>query len=176
MPRQSDDPMDHLVRAVTSLSYAMGRSRVHEELTAAVGVTIERPEIALLRVLCASEEPLRVTDLAERLLVRSPHVTRQAARLEAGGLIERTPDPRDHRAQLLTPSARGRLVVERIDEGVRDTFRTALADIPADEIRSAAAVIELLVADGAARRAGASRPEHPTGRPAAPDTQKPPVR
>lgn len=151
MAHESDDPLDNLVSAVTALSYAMGRSRVHEQLTAAVGVRIDRPEVALLRVLCAAPEPLRVMDVADRLLVRSPHVTRQAARLEEGGLIRRMADPRDHRAQLLEPTERGRTMVERLSNGVRGTFREALAGLPDEEIRSAAKVIGILVADSAAR-------------------------
>ncbi|MFD4758990.1 MarR family winged helix-turn-helix transcriptional regulator [Streptomyces sp. NPDC058439] len=149
MAQQSDDPLNDLVRAVTALSYAMGRSRVHDQLTAAVGVRIDRPEVALLRVLCASEEPLRITDVARRLLVRPPHVTRQAARLEEGGLIRRMPDPRDHRAQLLEPTERGRSMVVRLSEGVRNTFGEVLGSVPEEEIRSAAKVIGLLVADAA---------------------------
>ncbi|MCX4552209.1 MarR family transcriptional regulator [Streptomyces sp. NBC_01387] len=147
------DPLDDLVRAVTSLSYAMGRSRVHDRLTAAVGVKIERPEIALLRVLCDAPGPLRVTDVAERLLVRTPHVTRQAAGLEQDGLIRRAPDPSDQRAQLLELSDLGRTVVLRLNEGVRRIFREVLAEVRDDEIRSAARIIEALVADSAARLA-----------------------
>ncbi|MHC8561050.1 MarR family winged helix-turn-helix transcriptional regulator [Streptomyces albidoflavus] len=129
MPHSPDAPLDRLVKAVTSLSYALGRSRVHEELTASVGVTVERPEIALLRVLYASPEPLRVTDLATRLLVRSPHVTRQVARLEAAGLVRRVPDALDHRTHLLSTTAHGRQVVDRIDQGMRDSFRATLDDM-----------------------------------------------
>ncbi|MGC5364098.1 MarR family winged helix-turn-helix transcriptional regulator [Streptomyces sp. DT24] len=168
MARQSDESLDDLVRAVTALSYAMGRSRVHDQLTAAVGVRIDRPEVALLRVLCAGPEPLRITDLAERLLVRPPHVTRQAARLEQGGLIRRTPDARDHRAQLLTPTERGRTVVDRLNRGVRDTFREALTDVPDDELRAATKVIARLVADSAARLA-------PTAHESVQDGQQPPA-
>lgn len=151
MPHSPDAPLDRLVRAVTSLSYALGRSRVHEELTASVGVTVERPEIALLRVLYASPEPLRVTDVAARLLVRSPHVTRQVARLEAAGLVRRVPDALDHRTHLLSTTAHGRQVVDRIDQGMRDTFRATLQDMTDGQLADAAEVMERLAADAAAR-------------------------
>ncbi|AGI91650.1 MarR family winged helix-turn-helix transcriptional regulator [Streptomyces albidoflavus] len=151
MPHSPDAPLDRLVKAVTSLSYALGRSRVHEELTASVGVTVERPEIALLRVLYASPEPLRVTDLAARLLVRSPHVTRQVARLEAAGLVRRVPDALDHRTHLLSTTAHGRQVVDRIDQGMRDSFRATLDDMTDRQLADAAEVMERLAADAAAR-------------------------
>lgn len=52
--------------------------------------------------------PLRITDLAEREAITQPGMTVLVHRLEADALAERTPDPADRRATLVTITAGGR--------------------------------------------------------------------
>lgn len=56
------------------------------------------------------EGGLHQCDLAERLGVEAPTVTRMVQRLERGGLIDRRPDPDDARAMRLYPTQRARLL------------------------------------------------------------------
>ena len=57
--------------------------------------------------------PLRMSDLADRVLITRPTVTRLVDRLVEQGLVERSQDPSDRRAVLVTLSATGR---ERLTE------------------------------------------------------------
>lgn len=59
-------------------------------------------------------DQLRLTDLAERLLIRPPSVTSAVARLERDGLLHRDASTTDLRAKQIRLSAQGRELVERI--------------------------------------------------------------
>ena len=73
---------------------------------------------------------LRMTELAERVLLTQSGLTRLVSRLEAEGLVERLPDPEDGRATLagLTASGRRRLAdAHRTHlEGIRRHFLAPL--------------------------------------------------
>lgn len=64
---------------------------------------------ALLVLLCA-EPGLRQAELARRLAVEPPTVTRMVQRLEKAGVVERRPDPHDGRLARVHPTARARLL------------------------------------------------------------------
>src|SRR5919112_506992 len=51
--------------------------------------------------------PLTPSELAERERLKRPTATRTVARLEAEGLIERTPDPGDGRASIVSTTSAG---------------------------------------------------------------------
>ncbi len=71
-----------------------------------------------LRVIC-SGEGLRPARLAERLHIAPRSLTDVLDALEEAGLIRRSPDPLDRRAQILTATADGRAMQQRLEE-VRD--------------------------------------------------------
>jgi DNA-binding MarR family transcriptional regulator len=69
-------------------------------------------------VIC-SGEGLRPARLAERLHIAPRSLTDVLDALEEAGLIRRSPDPLDRRAQILTATADGRAMQQRLEE-VRD--------------------------------------------------------
>lgn len=75
------------------------------------GETLDTGSFWLLKTLAASG-PQRVTDLATCAGLDVSTVSRHVAQLHSTGLIERTPDPADGRAQRVKLSAAG---VERLD-------------------------------------------------------------
>jgi DNA-binding MarR family transcriptional regulator len=91
------------------LALVRGIDRVHSS-----GVLVERSGVTLERGLhpvvmtIAKLEPLRTTELAAALALKSSTVSRHIARLEQLGLVRRTGDPADARASLLTLSDAGR--------------------------------------------------------------------
>lgn len=81
-----------------------------------------------------AREPHRVSDLAEAIHSDVSTVSRQVAGLVRGGYVDRTPDPDDGRAQVLTLSAAGRRVIREARQRREAWLSELLADWPADEI------------------------------------------
>ena len=76
-----------------------------------------------LRVV-ARHEQLRPGELAAHLRVVPRSVTDVIDTLEHRGLVERTPDPTDRRATVVTLTASGRTLVDEIDAARRADSRT----------------------------------------------------
>lgn len=91
--------------ALRGLMRWASRGGVWTELVAGTRLS---PVDAFLLEAVMTRGPLRVTDLAAWQGVDKSTVTPQVRRLEAAGLIRRTPDPSDGRAALLTATDTGR--------------------------------------------------------------------
>lgn len=104
---------DELHRSLIGISDIINRLDVDARLLTASEVKLDRALFPLLSRL-AMHEPLNTVDLAN--LVGRDHstVSRQVARLEAGGLVDRVEVPTDKRARLLIASAAGRELLETI--------------------------------------------------------------
>ena len=110
------DDMAELERALTRISHLLTRAKQHDRTVEEAGVDVDRASAPLLRVLADAPEPVRLGELAERLAVEAPHVTRQVQRLERTGFVTRVPDPEDRRAQRVRITAKGADAVECIRE------------------------------------------------------------
>jgi DNA-binding MarR family transcriptional regulator len=105
------------IRDVSGLLHDMGlrlRAQAHRHL-AENGFTL--PMAISLNLL---DEPMPMSDLAERLNCEASYMTGIADRLEVRGLVERVPDHSDRRVRLLQLTPRG------AEERAR--MRTMLAD------------------------------------------------
>lgn len=105
------------IRDVSGLLHDMGlrlRAQAHRHLAEA-GFTL--PMAISLKLL---DEPMTMSDLAERLDCEASYMTGIADRLEDRGLVERIPDPGDRRVRLL------RLTPKGVEDRAR--MRTMLAD------------------------------------------------
>ena len=87
------------------LALVRGIDRVHSSgaLSDRSGVTLERGLHPVVMTI-AKLEPVRTTDLAAALALKTSTISRHLARLEQLGLVQRTADPADARASLLTLS------------------------------------------------------------------------
>jgi DNA-binding MarR family transcriptional regulator len=104
---------------------------------------LEPAEYSLL-VDIAAVQPVRATDLAAERQVDKGLVSRQLRALQRLGLIERTDDPHDSRATLVTMSEAGELAVAEMAHQ-RQRFASRLfANLSAAQRRSVAASLELL--------------------------------
>src|SRR5918995_594398 len=104
MPTQSDaatpvpPEVVEIERALARITYLAGRTRQHERLMTAAGLSLDRAAAAILRRI-AESEPLRPGVLAIQMSVEASHVTRQLRQLEQAGYVTRVADPDDRRAQ-----------------------------------------------------------------------------
>ncbi|MTJ61214.1 MarR family transcriptional regulator [Nocardia seriolae] len=139
--------MVELERALARVAYLLTRVRRHDQAMVKCGFTMDRASVPLLRLLTDADEPMRLGELATRLDVEAPHISRQIQRLEKAGYIERVPDPDDRRAQLARPTASGRRAVEAIREVMRGWMAEALADWNTEDLKTLAVLNHRMVDD-----------------------------
>ncbi|KRA82715.1 hypothetical protein ASD76_01065 [Altererythrobacter sp. Root672] len=84
-------------------------------------------------------------DIAKRLRIEGPTMTRMLDTLEKDGLVERLPDPSDRRSKLLRLTRAGETALEEIFE-IADTMRTRLLEgLPADKVDELDGFLEVLI-------------------------------
>ncbi|MEU6564033.1 MarR family winged helix-turn-helix transcriptional regulator [Nocardia nova] len=142
-----DDYLIELEHALTRIAHLLTRARRHGRTVAAAGVTVDRANVPLLRMLADSAEPMRMGELAACLDVEAPHITRQIQRLERSGYVERIPDPDDRRAQRVRITDTGRATVEAVRAVGRQHIRNALGDWSTEDLRQLAALNHRMVDD-----------------------------
>lgn len=105
--------------------------------------------------------PLRASDLVVRLGLDKSTVSRQVSSLVGLGLVDRTADPDDGRAQVLTPSAEGAARLALIRDARRERWEADLGHWPAEDVATLAELLHRLnrIGDARAREAG----EEPEG-------------
>ncbi|TDD95837.1 MarR family winged helix-turn-helix transcriptional regulator [Actinomadura rubrisoli] len=133
--------------ALTRVAHMLTRARLHDRVAAAAGVPVDRAAVPLLRALAENGGPMRPGELAVRLAVEAPHVTRQVQRLERAGYVQRVPDPDDRRAQRIRLSDTGAEAVECIRAVGRQWMADALAGWPPGERERLAALVHRMLDD-----------------------------
>jgi DNA-binding MarR family transcriptional regulator len=112
------------------------------ELRDGHGVTFAEYDV-LLRLGRSPERALRMSDLAERVLLSPSGVTRLVDRLSARGLVERQADPNDARVALASLTTEGsrvlRLAARTHLRGIREHFTSRLTET---QLRGVAAGLE----------------------------------
>lgn len=94
--------------------------------------------------------PLTPSELADRERVKRPTATRTVAKLEAEGLVARTPDPNDGRACLVSTTPAGRALVKRIRGRKNAYLARRLRDLDPGELETlerAADILERVLED-----------------------------
>jgi DNA-binding MarR family transcriptional regulator len=129
--------------ALLSVARVMNQVRVHAKLRAEAGVDIDRAGGAVLYKLLVEGESLRLCDLAERLGIDSPAVTRKVQQLEHLGLIVRSPDPADGRASRLLLTDEGERSIEKLLGARRVWLEELLAEWPAEDRTQFARLLQL---------------------------------
>lgn len=99
----------------------------------------------LHEVACAA--PIRVSTLAETLRLDQSTVSRHVRSLEQLGLVERSGDPDDRRAALLSPTAVGHDQLSAFHSQRRALFRSATADWPDEDRAHLALLVDRLAHD-----------------------------
>ena len=115
--------LPHLARLGTVLN----RSRLVEQALERAGGDLDRPSISILTTLSQAGEPLRIGEIATRMRVAGPHVTRQVHVLERRGLVRRLSDEHDRRARPIELTAEGAAAAERYVSAVLGRLDDALS-------------------------------------------------
>jgi DNA-binding MarR family transcriptional regulator len=94
------------------------------------------------------EEPLRMTELADRLGIVPRSLTTVVDALEEAGLVRREVDPRNRRAILLRLTDRGAAVRDDLREARRRAAADLFAPLSADDRDALASLLRLLDSSG----------------------------
>ncbi|MFB7370870.1 MarR family winged helix-turn-helix transcriptional regulator [Streptomyces sp. NPDC056222] len=96
------------------------------------------PELPLVSYTLLShivdQQGCRATDLAAHYLLDKSTVSRQVAGLEKLGLVERRPDPEDHRVQVLHPTEAGTRILASTQASRRAAYQERLKDWSAEDL------------------------------------------
>lgn len=108
-----------------------------------VGMPVSR--LALMRELAlAAPRSPGVMELARQLGINAAAITRQVQEMERAGLVQRRPDPRDHRRQGLQLSRKGRQTFLRLHRRSHDLERSLQSRLSAEEVQTAVKVLATL--------------------------------
>jgi DNA-binding MarR family transcriptional regulator len=144
------DPVVVLPRLL-QLGGVLNSSRLMERAMDRLGIPLDRPALTVLVTLQMAGRPLRVGEIATRMQVVGPHVTRQLHELERRGLVRRVADPQDQRARLVELAPEGAAAAGRYLQTVLDWFTDAVADWPAEDRATFGRLLTRFVDDLTAR-------------------------
>jgi DNA-binding MarR family transcriptional regulator len=147
-PAAAADAADaaEILWAITRISYLITRARRHDRVRTVAAVPLDRAAVMVLGQL-AEAGPMRPGELAARLGVEPPHVTRQVQRLQQVGYADRVPDPGDRRAHLIQLTPAGKAASDRIRQAGETGMQTALAHWPPQELHQLATLLHRMVDD-----------------------------
>lgn len=138
---------------ITRLSAALTKSRITDRAAEAAGLPLDRPAVGVLIALRTAGTPLRIGEIAERMQVVGPHVTRQVQALEKRGLVRRVADPHDRRVSLIELAGPGTDAANRYVTSVLGWFAGVLADWPDQDREDLIRLLTRLTDDVTARLA-----------------------
>ncbi len=122
-----DTDIEALENAVRMFGHTMKRPQHWTTVKDRAKASIDRPFAVLLQMLLLSEQGFcRVQDLAVKLGIEPPSVTRKTQELEQAGYVRRVPDPADRRGIDLRITPRGRAIANRIWKAQRAMLGEAL--------------------------------------------------
>jgi DNA-binding MarR family transcriptional regulator len=151
------EPHGAFVRLEREIGLLLRRSRaISARLAGQLHPELDGAAYGLLALL-EDAGPLRASDLVLRLGLDKSTVSRQVATLVELGFVDRTADPADGRAQVLTPSAEGSARLAEIRDVRRARWETDLSGWPAEDVASLAELLSRLNRMGEAREAEARR-------------------
>jgi DNA-binding MarR family transcriptional regulator len=117
--------VDAMLSALMTVGRLMRQRQAEDQLD---------PGIFWLLKTIAHKGPLRISDLAAAVHLDVSTVSRHVAQVERTGLIARTPDPVDGRAQLVGITDDGQQMLDQAFQRRRDLLESALSGWEPDDI------------------------------------------
>lgn len=132
------------IRATISLVIVARRWRaLLDERLRTIGQSAARME-ALAAIINSPSLSAQV-EIAKRLRIEGPTMTRMLDTLEADGLVERLPDPSDRRTKQLRLTPDGERVLEQIFKIADDLRSRLLFGIPEEEVDALNGFLNMLI-------------------------------
>jgi DNA-binding MarR family transcriptional regulator len=123
-----DETIAALESALHSLARRLRQALLKDYLARQAGHDLDQAGLAVLYVLQAEQASPRITDVATRLGIDPPAVTRKAQQLERLGLVSRTRDAEDARAFRLRLTAEGEHMLSSFQLARHQWLTTVLTD------------------------------------------------
>jgi DNA-binding MarR family transcriptional regulator len=149
-PRAGDFPYrSELLANLSALILLWDSPAIQGEILAKTGESIDQQSHQTLRHLLAWG-PMRPTALSEVLATGASHVSKIVRRLEGDGLVERTTDPTDRRATLISLTEAGEVAARGVYALGDRMIAEVLEGWSAEDIRRYTALTERFVKDAIA--------------------------
>ncbi|GAB3921137.1 MarR family transcriptional regulator [Microlunatus endophyticus] len=132
---------------INRLSTSLSRGRLMEHALEASGLNLDRPAMGVLISLRMSDEPLRIGEIARRMEVAGPHVTRLVHELERRELARRIADPDDKRARRVELTPAGTEAVNGYLRDIFGWFAEALVDWSPADLQTLGTLLNRLLDD-----------------------------
>ncbi|GAA2999672.1 DNA-binding MarR family transcriptional regulator [Streptomyces sp. KhCrAH-43] len=133
-PGEREESLDVIQRELTAFARRAraAAARLHPELPLVSYTLLAHID---------DQQGCRATDLAAHYMLDKSTVSRQIGALEKLGLVERHPDPDDHRIQVLHPTEAGTQALAATQASRRAAYQERLADWTADDLSRFAAYL-----------------------------------
>lgn len=142
-----DDGLLAVLPRLAQLTAALNRGQLAQRATDATGLNLDRPGMTILVTLVNAGAPMRVGEIADRMQVVGPHITRQVQALEQRGLVQRITDAKDKRASLIEPTPAGAEAARTYMTTVLGWFQETIAHWPAQDRADLGRLLTKLVDD-----------------------------
>ncbi|MHB8379886.1 MAG: MarR family transcriptional regulator [Acidimicrobiales bacterium] len=130
------EDLDRISASLQVLARFFNQARAHEHLLQEAGVRIDRAGAALLYKLSAhADGSFRVSELAERLGIDAPAVTRKVQQLERLGFVARDADPEDRRATRIRLTSSGEETLQLVLRAHKKRLARLFDDWTAEELK-----------------------------------------
>ncbi len=110
------------------------------------GIDLPGSHVRVMKAICHLPQ-CSAHDIVERMRRDKSQITRVVQDLCADGYVRRRPDPEDGRRWLLTPTARGRRLRERIREAERDAGKRMVRGLSPASIAEFVRLAEAMAAN-----------------------------
>ncbi|KDN21958.1 MarR family winged helix-turn-helix transcriptional regulator [Amycolatopsis rifamycinica] len=112
---------------IMQLGTLLNRSRFGERAMKRIGADLDRPGLSIILALHMTGKAMRVGEIADRMQVAGPHVTRHLHVLERRQLVRGLADPDDRRARLVELTPEGAGIADRYVSTLLGWFGDALS-------------------------------------------------
>ncbi|MEV6638783.1 MarR family transcriptional regulator [Amycolatopsis sp. NPDC051371] len=121
------DELRAVLPRLVQLGNLMNRSGLGERAMKQAGADLDRPGLSIILALHMTGKSMRVGEIADRMQVAGPHVTRHLHILERRRLVHGLADPDDRRARLVELTPAGAELADRYVTTLLGWFGDALS-------------------------------------------------